>query len=214
MTRFLFLPLVLVLLLLSPVARADNNVTVVNKLTNDDVYVAPSVIAAGHAGNTDKSRLQRAVDDASKRSVPVKVALLTQYPRNLHNPHDAADRLRNFIDFSGVLVLVSPRGVGVSSDYLSNGDSLRIERQVTPACSSSYTACAVTAIQASVPLVQSEQAAANRNVAVFWAVAVIIFGILVAALVLIARRKQEALMASRDEGSPTELPAGPAPESR
>jgi len=201
-------------LFVSQVARADTNVTVVNKLTNDSVYVAPSVIAAGHAGHADKDLLQRVVDDASKRSVPVKVALLTQYPHTLHNPHDAADKLRNFIDFSGVLVLVSPRGVGVSSDYLSNADSQRIERQVTSNCSLSYTGCAVKAIRASVPLVQTEQAAANRNVAVFWAIAIIVFGIVITVLVLVARRKQEALMASRDDGSPNELAAGPAPESR
>jgi hypothetical protein len=209
--RALFIALLLVLLPVGVVV-ADNNVTVANKLTNDAIYISPSVIAAGHASASDKGQLRRAVDAAGKSSVSVKVALVMQYPSNVKRPHDAADHLRNFIDFSGVLVLVSPHGIGVSSDYLSSAATARLERKAAPFCSRTYAECAVRAINASVPEVKAEVAAANRNVAIFWAVAVIAFGILITVLVLAARRRQLALIAEWGD-RPDEAPVGPPSES-
>lgn len=194
-------------------ALADNNITVLNKLNNDNVYIAPAVRAAGHAARGDAAKIQRTVDQAGKHGVPVKVALVMQYPSTIKSPEDGADHLRGFLDFSGVLVLVTPHGVGVSSDYFGAAYARKLERQAAPLCASSYTACAVEAVQASVPKVQAEQSAANRNVAIFWAVAVIVFGALVAVLVLAARRRQDQIVAESRVRAGDETPGSTAPEA-
>lgn len=212
MIRALLVSLILLLLLRAGLALADNNVTVINKLTTDAIYISPSVIAAGHDSASDKGQLRRAVDAAGKSSVPVKVALVMTYPTKLKGPHDAAQHLRNFIDFSGVLVLVSPRGIGVSSDFLTSAATARLERKAAPFCTMTYAECAVRAINASVPEVKSQVAAANRNVAIFWAVAVIAFGVLIAVLVLIARRRQLALIAEWGDRD-GEVAVGPPSET-
>lgn len=205
--------LLLGFVLLTGSAVADSNLTVLNKLNNDAVYVAPSVITSGHAAKGDAKKLQAAVDAAGSHGVPVKVALVMTYPSTMHGPEDGANHLRSFLDFSGVLVLASPHGVGVSSDYLSTTQARALERQAASQCVAAYTECAIDAIRASVPKVQAEQAAANRNVAIFWAVAVVFFGVLVGALVLIARRRQGQLMAEMASRPSDDTPPSPAPEA-
>jgi hypothetical protein len=203
----------LLALLLPAVAQADNNTTVLNTLNNGSVYVAPSVLSSGHAARGDAKKLQAAVDAAGSHGVPAKVALVMTYPSTIHSPEDGANHLRNLLDFSGVLVLVAPRGVGVSSDYLSSAEVRGLERRAGSRCASSYTACAVEAIQASVPKVQAQQATANRNVAIFWAVAVLVFGVLVGALVISARRRQGKLVTDMAARPADDAPPSPTPQT-
>ena len=208
MTRSLIALAACLLALLPSIVLADKNSAVVTALTNADLYISPHVVNSGHVHTGDRHRLLSAIREVGSKGVPVKVALLGHYPnpKGQWSPFDAADHLRNFIAFSGVLVLVSPKGMGVSSDYLSSETVHQIVARSQGLCAGSYASCAIAAMRASVPGVKAEQSRANRNVAVFWVVAVVLFGILVAVLVWTARRRQEQPQ-DRTGGSGTPDPA-------
>lgn len=165
-------------------------------LSSGSVYIAPAVIAGGHASPRDILRLQRLAALAACRSVTVKIALLSGYPAHFPSEQDAAAGLDNNLNFSGVLVLVTPQGLALGSDLLSSSDIARITHKARPDCGINYSRCAVAAVRAALPRVAATQRAATRNVEVFWAVAVVIFGVIVAGLVLAARRRQQGIIAA------------------
>jgi hypothetical protein len=173
------------------------------KLSNQDEYIDPAELASSHTRPGDDARLLAVTKRAAKQGVPAKVGIISGYDKRIRTPAEAAERLRNYIDFSGVLVLVSPRGVGVSSDYLQSSATTAIAARVQPRCRASYTACAIAAVNATVPRIKSAQAGAYRDVAIFWGAAVAIFGVIIVALVLWARRRQQDVIGRwREEAAP------------
>lgn len=170
------------------------NGVVASQLTSVDEYIDPAELASNHARSGDNHRLESAIQAASSKGVSAKIGIVSTYPHHFSSPAEAAASLRNFIDFSGVLILATPKGLGINSDYLSVADTNRIAAQAQPRCAVSYTDCAILALNKTVPRIQAAQSRANRDVAVFWGVCVLIFGIIIAALVLWARRRQQEVI--------------------
>lgn len=216
MTRLLVALSVLALALLPSYAFADTNSDVIAALATRDLYISPHVTAAHHVRPGDKNRLLSAIGEVSKKGVAVKVALVGHYPhtKDTRNPFDAADHLRNYLGFSGVLVLVSPTGMGLSSDYLSGKDVRQVVQGSQPLCTTSYASCAIAALQASVPRVKAEESGANRNVAIFWVIAAVLFAVLVTALIMSARRHREPMTNGRGSRPVNPAPSPQPPPSR
>jgi len=165
-------------------------------LGSGSVYIAPAVIKAGHAAPPDINMLERVAGRAACRSITVKFALLPSYPKHFRTEQQAADGLAGNLGLSGVLILVTRSGLAVSSDLLSGRDETRLKQRAQPLCAESYARCAAVAAQASIPLVLATEASATRNVEIFWAVALAVFGVVIAALVLLARRRQARILAT------------------
>lgn len=157
---------------------------VVAGLTNSDVYLDPYMIANGKIRPTDKAALQLVVKSAAKRGVPVKISV-SRYPsKSYADAYAAARALRHFLDFSGVLILIAPNGIGVSSNTLNLGEIQAIEEHARPLCFAGKTVqCAAVAADAAASQVISNQNTANRNRALFWLVALVLFGAVIAFLV-------------------------------
>lgn len=174
------------------------------QLSAQDVYIAPAMQSRPFVHPGDAARIRAATQDASRRGVPTKVGVIGHYPKVLKNPTDASQALRNFMDFSGVLILVTPKGMGISSDEMSNADIAAIQRRVQPQCRTTAAGCAIRAIHLAVPRVLAIQSKANRNAAIFWLVSVGLFGLVVLVLVFTTRRKRASVMAGASPGaSPT-----------
>jgi hypothetical protein len=171
------------------------------QLSANDVYVAPQMLSQPWVHKTDAARLRAATTNANRRGVPTKVGVIAHYPKALRSPTDAAQALRSFLDFSGVLILVTPQGIGISSDELSNADIASIQRRVRAQCRVDAASCAIEAIQLSQPRVFAIQSKANRNAAIFWVVSVALFGIVVLVLVLMTRRKRGDVLAQPPTGA-------------
>lgn len=181
-------------------AAGGTNSIEAQQLAANDVYVAPEMHSQPWVHSDDGARLRAATASASGRGVPVKVGVISHYPKVLRSPTDAAQALRNFLDFSGVLILVTPKGIGISSDELSNADIASIQRQVQPQCRIDAASCAIRAIQLAEPRVFAIQSKANRNAAIFWLVSVGLFGAVVLVLVLLTRRKRGDVLAQASTG--------------
>lgn len=212
MTRLLITLLAFALAFIPTATSANGNGNAANTLEALDVYVSPPLLGTPHAPLGSKGRLERAVQFAAGRGVTVKIAVLNTYPRHIHNPRAAADKLRNFLNFSGVLVLVAPDGLGVSSDLLSGSDIDAIIAGARSHCNPSYVRCAVMAANASIPRVKAEESRANRNVAIFWAVMLVIFGLIIGGLIWFARRQQGHIVALW--GDSEDGPIAPAAAAR
>lgn len=170
--------------------KRATNADAAQQLSLNDVYIAPEMFSKSYVHSGDDNRIKVATTDAAHRGVPTKVGILSHYPRTVHSPTAAAKKLRNYMDFSGVLILVTPEGIGISSDQLSSADIAAIERSVQPTCRREVADCAINAIHRAVPRVLAIQSEANRNAAVFWIVSVGLFGLVVLALVLLTRRQR------------------------
>lgn len=186
--------------------QRGTNADTVQQLSSNDVYIAPEMFTHPNVRSQDLARLRVATADASHRGVPIKIGIISHYPSVINSPTNAAEALRNTVDFSGVLILVTPRGIGISSDQLSSADSSSIERSVQSRCRTEAADCAIRAVHLAVPRVLHIQSEANRNAAVFWAVSVGLFGLVVLGLVLMSRRKRLQMLAT-PTGSPT-TPSG------
>lgn len=190
---------------------ADSNGQVAQVLSTQDAYVTRSL----GVSSADKKRLEGAIAAAGRRNVTAKIAITTGYPHTYQSAQQAADALRNFVSLSGVLVLVTPKEMAVSSDLLSASDERAIVRSVRERCAAGYASCAIAAVNQSIPRVQATESAANRNAALFWAVTILLLGALIAGLVWYARRRQTALIASwRETGGPPAPPVvGPGSDT-
>jgi hypothetical protein len=176
-------------------AAGGTNSVEAQQLAANDVYIAPEMRSRPWVHSNDGARLRAATTSSNRRGIPTKVGVISHYPKVLRSPTDAAQALRNFLDFSGVLILVTPRGIGISSDELSNADIAAIQRQVQPQCHIDAAGCAIRAIQLAQPRVLAIQSKANRNAAIFWLVSVGLFGLVVLVLVLLTRRKRGDVLA-------------------
>ena len=124
---------------------ADTNVDVTRYLETHNTYISSQLPASSHISKGDIDRLEAQVRSASRLDVPEKIALVARFPSKYSSTYTAARGLRHFLDFSGVLVLVSPRGIGVSSDTLTLDEIQAVERKARPICLVSFTDCAVEA---------------------------------------------------------------------
>jgi uncharacterized membrane protein YgcG len=174
----------------SAAALADTNAQVAAALTSRDVYVSSSMPASAHLSPRDVQRLQAATHAAVNSGVPEKIALVSHYPSNYSNTYAAAQALRQYLDFAGVLVLVSPSGIGVSSDTLTFNEIQSIETKARPRCLTSYAQCAVFAGQLAVKQTQADKSSANKGAATFWAILLVVLAVLIAAAVFVTRRRQ------------------------
>jgi hypothetical protein len=172
-------------------ARADTNQQVLTDLSTHDVYISDLLYLHHAARPADLNRLQSAVFAASKRGVTEKIALVWRYPANIHSAAQGAAGIRNFLDLQGTLILVSPQGVGLSSlGDLSTTQSADIAHRALPRCETQgFVSCAVLASQLAAAQASANHSSDYRNALIFWAVALGIFGLIVAGAVLWTRRR-------------------------
>jgi hypothetical protein len=171
-------------------ALADTNAQVAAALTSNDVYISKAMPPTAHVSSSDAQRLLQATQAAVNGGVPEKIALVSHFPSKYANTYAAAEALRQFLDFAGTLVLVSPRGIGVASDTLTLNEIQSIERKARPRCLISYAQCSVYAGQLAVDQTKSDKSAANKSAAVFWLVLLAVLGVIIAAAVFVFRRRQ------------------------
>jgi hypothetical protein len=183
--------------------QRGSNADTAQQLSLNDVYIAPEMVSYSNVHRDDVQRLTRASANAGRRGVPTKVGIISHYPTTAKSPTQAAQVLRTYMDYSGVLILVTPKGIGMSSDELSNAQIAAIERKVRAGCRVEAADCAINAIHLAVPQVLNTQARANRNAAIFWGVSVGLFGVAVLVLVLMTRRKRTEVLATASPLPPT-----------
>jgi hypothetical protein len=183
--------MLLALLSAGHAAVADSNAQIAEGLIKQDVYISPPLQGTGHVRSGDEGLLKRVIASAARQGAPEKIALVSHYPTQYATPIEAATNLQNYLGFSGVLVLVSPRGLGIGSDYLSARQVQTVVRDVQPLCRVSYASCAAAAATRSIAYVQASQRSTHHSVLVFWGVTVAAFLValgLLAAFTLARRR--------------------------
>jgi hypothetical protein len=140
---------------------ADTVKDVTAALERGDVYLTPNAISHGVATRADVGRLQSAVDRAARAGVNEKIAIISSYPSKYSNAQEATVALRAKIGFDGILVIVTPKAIGISSSLLTRRDIESIDRNATnnSACSANKpVGCALLAAQGAVPAYQDEAA--------------------------------------------------------
>lgn len=187
------------LLMVVPTSWAESNGTIAEKLGSQDVYITNHALPGGHLGPGDLGRLQREVNSAASQGVAEKIGILAHYSSHAHSPVQAAHLLRDFINFSGVLILVTPQGIGISSDALSSSELTSIAHQVAPLCLRSYADCAIAAGQKAAARVKTDNNNQFRSAAIFWVVILGLFGLLILAVVLFNRRRARSAKIRTDD---------------
>ncbi|MGH2443035.1 MAG: hypothetical protein ACRDFX_07730 [Chloroflexota bacterium] len=190
----------------SSLAFADSNVDVVRALNATDVYVTPQHISGAHISPGDAGRLQAQVSAAAAKNINEKFALVSHFPSHFKTAGQAVDGLRGFLDFSGVLILVAPTGIAISSDVITPAQQRQLIRREQPVCvSKGFATCAIAAGRRAEVLARSDSNSSFHDAAVFWIVLLLIvlasFG--VAALALSRRRRHTSRNAGelRDAGA-------------
>ncbi len=171
-------------------ALADTNAQVAAALTANDTYVSKSLPPSAHVKSGDVQRLMDATRTAVNSGVPEKIGLVSHYPNKYNDTYAAAQALRQYLDFAGVLVLVSPWGIGVSSDTLTLQEIQSIERAARPHCLTSWTQCSIEAGQLAVKQTKADTSAANKSAAVFWLVLLAVLAVIIGAAVLFFRGRR------------------------
>jgi hypothetical protein len=190
---------------LSSSARADEAADAYNTLQTSSVYIAPGLQSAGHVRAGDASALQAQATASAGGGAPEKFALLTTLPKRLGTTSGAtqraADTLRQEVPLAGgVLVLIWPHGIGVSSGTLSRGQIESIERVAAPIChAAGYGACALAAGKAAESQVRSDQATTQRDALVFWSIVLLIIAALVGYFVWRAARLRRKIAGGLEE---------------
>jgi hypothetical protein len=186
-------------------ARADEAADAYNTLQTSSVYIAPGLQSSGHVRAGDASALQAQATASASAGAPEKFALLTTLPKRLGATSGAtqraADTLRQEVSLAGgVLVLVWPHGIGVSSDTLSTGQIESIERVAAPIChAAGYGACALAAGRAAESQVRSDRATTQHDALVFWSIVLLIIAALVGYFVWRAARLRRKIAGGLDE---------------
>lgn len=206
MARRILLPLLLLpaLPVMAFHVRAESNATVAVALQTGTAYISPQVKAAGRVHRGDLARLRRAADASGERGVPEKFAIVRHLPSNYGAEKNGAAlaaqglaRLVGLVD--GVMIVVSPRGLGLSSSRLDGTTLRRLERRFEPLCRAvSYTACALQAGRAAIVSIGRREAAATRNAALVWFAVLVLLAAVIAWFVWRAARLQRRLGAGQD----------------
>jgi hypothetical protein len=213
-TAAIALSTILLILCVSTRARADPITQVLDALNVNNVYISDLVYQHHEAQQGDEARLQAAVDAANNQGVAEKIALLQRFPSNIHTAAEAATNIGNFEDFTGVVIVVWPHGVGLSTDPLTDGEAAQIAREVAPYCTGSFTTCATAAADRVIPVVKSEKSNAYRSAAIFWVITLAILGVVIGGVVLFFRRRTAKTIASLGAFSlPTEPSAPEEPSA-
>jgi len=181
-------------------ALADSNTAVLDALARGDVYISDQ--AYGHFGvkTGDLNRLQAAVNAAGARQVPEKIAILAHVPSNILSPAQAASQLRNYEDFAGSLIVVYPRGIGISSDTLSVSQETSIALRARPRCTAyGFTSCAIFAAGLAVTETRAAEDTAFRNSLVTWGIIAFIVLVVGGALLLAYFRRRSVFGGRTDE---------------
>lgn len=175
------------------VAHADTNKQVAAVLSARDVYVTPVHLQAGNVKPGDSQRLQREADVAAARGIQEKLAIVSHYPRTAPSLSMAAAGLRNFLDYSGVLIIVAPHGIALGSDILTPAQDAAIANQARPLClTRGFANCAIFAGQLAVVKARADEDNAFHDAAVFWLVALVAGAVLAAIVLLsVSRRRKE-----------------------
>lgn len=182
-----------------PVA-ADTNSDVVKGLVTKGAYITPLAPPSAHIRPGDINRLLNQEADANSKGVPERIAIVSHLPSNYRSTAAAADGLRNYLQFSGVLILASPRGIGISSDQMSQSEMNTIARKSLPLCKSiSYTDCALNAAVLSVTQVRADKNSSFHDAAVFWLVLLVVLGLIILAVVLVLNRRRKVATGRLDE---------------
>lgn len=181
-------------------ALAATNQDVVRALIQSDAYVTPERLPQAHLMPGDQAHLQAQADQANAKGIPEQFAIVAHFrPEVFRTAAQAATALRNVLDFSGVLIIVSPLGIGVGSDQLTAGQDRDIEQAASPRCAVSYTSCAIFAGQRAVTLARADKNAAFHDAAVFWSAVLTAMALAIVVVVLFLRHRTRAIL-SRSEG--------------
>ncbi|GAC1625964.1 MAG: hypothetical protein NVS4B2_04870 [Chloroflexota bacterium] len=160
-------------------------------LQSGSVYIAPQAFARSRARHDDVPRLDRLAAEASNSGLPEKFVVST-FPGT---PQAAAHDLRSILNFSGTLVLVGPRGIGVSSgSHLSQSEDQSIAQGAAATClTQSFSTCALAAGRDALARYKSDQATSRHDAGIFWGIVLVIVALIVFGLVFSVWRKRSAL---------------------
>lgn len=169
----------------------------VRVLTTSDAYLSPSQVRAGYAQAGDLQRLTEAVRSEAARGVHVKLAIIDGVSTAPGRTEFLARKVRSFLNFSGVVVLVSNRGIGVASDKLSRSEEQHIESKARPVCQrpskGAFTQCVILAAHEAVSQIKDDQASSARTTAIIWVVVLAILALIVGGVAWgVVRRRRAA----------------------
>ena len=170
------------------IARAAD---VITTLEHQSAYISPNEIAAGHARAGDLQRLESAAAASARQGVPEKFALVHTFPGS--SATGAAHDLRNTLGFSGVLVLLAPGHLALSSNRLSDSEMAGIAQRAATRCQpQGYTACAIFAGQQATAQVLADQQTSSHSSGVLWLIVVIILAVIALFALSGGRRRRSA----------------------
>ncbi len=180
--------------------RADTYSDVVDGLNSSGAYVTPHPPAGSHIRPEDLQRLRNQVTNASNLGIDEDIAVVSSYPPNFRSPQEAAASLLNFLDFDGVLVLVSPQGIALSSDQLTDAEDSAIARRARPTCETqSWTSCALLAARLAVTQGRADKNSAFHDAIVFWAIFFIALAILIVIAIIALQLRRRGKKSHRGE---------------
>lgn len=181
MNKLVFLPLTLLLAAFLSVGSQrvvlaqTGSTNPVDVLQHQDAYISSRFLTTGHARPGDVQRLENAARNAANSGVPEKFALVYSYP--YASAGEAAHSIRSSLGFSGVLILVSPHHLALSSDRLSQNEESSIAQKAWARClPNQYVACAAFAGQQAMQQAKADKQSSKNSSNLFWLVIVVIVG--------------------------------------
>lgn len=175
-------------------AQAESGTVIIRALQSGDAYVSPGAVQSHHASPGDTAQLNAVARNARSKGVNEKFLIVRTYPSRYPNAAAAASSVRDTLGFDGTLILVSTRGMGISSNKLSASERRAILRKAEATCiAQSFTACSVIAGNETVSRIQADQSSSNRNAAIFWLVALVILAAIIGFLVWGVVRRRRAV---------------------
>jgi hypothetical protein len=148
---------------------------VITTLEHQNAFVSRKEIADGHARPGDLQRLESAAASSARQGVPEKFALVHTFPGT--SIAAAAHELRNTLGFSGVLILLAPGHLAISSDRLSDSEMNGIYQRAAPRCQAQgYTACAIFAGRQATAQVLADQQSSGHSSGALWLIVVVVLG--------------------------------------
>lgn len=164
---------------------------IITTLEHQSAYISPNEIADGHAHPGDLQRLESAAAASGRQGVPEKFALVHTFPGS--STTAAAHDLRNTLGFSGVLILLAPGHLALSSDRLSDTEMTGIAQRAATRCQpQGYTACAIFAGQQATAQVLADQQSSSHSSGALWLIVVVILGAIALFALSGGRRRRSA----------------------
>lgn len=171
--------------LVSPALAAD----VITTLEHQSAYISPKELTDGDAHAGDLQKLETAAAASAQQGVPEKFALVHTFPEA--SAPAAAHDLRNTLGFAGILVLLAPHHIALSSDRLSGSEMTSIAQRAATRCQpQGYTACAIFAGQQATAQVLADQQSSGHSSGALWLIVVVILGAIALFALSGGRRKR------------------------